>query len=147
MKLSNRAKKGRRFENYIASEIEAEGFGKTRRESGSGSGQRKGDIAANLPFLLEAKNWDKIKILEWIRQAKEQAQKGNYDSDKWGLVFKDPNSPEERPEVYVTLDFYQFLKLLKKNEEPRIKEPDRELRWKLQRLIDAAKSALKEIEK
>ena len=145
MKSQSIIEKGKRFEKRIAKIIQDEGFGTARRENGSGSGKRKGDIAANIPFMQEVKNWKKIKILEWIRQAKSQAEKGNYDSDKWGVVFRDPNSPEENPNIYITLDLYQFLILLKKDSEPRIKEPDREMRWKLQRLIDSAKAVLKDL--
>ena len=137
--------KGESFEKLIAAEIKAEGLGFAKREAGSGSGKKKGDIAANLPFLIEAKNQKIIKIQEWIRQAKEQARIGNYDPDKWAMVFKDPGSPEANPEIYAVIDFWQFLILLKKDSEPRIKEPDREMKWKVQRLIDSAKAVLKEL--
>jgi len=145
MKPKSRIEKGKRFEKLLAKEIEAEGLGLARREGGSGSGKKKGDIAANLPFLIEAKNQRTIKVQEWIRQAKSQAEIGNYDSQKWALVFRDPSSPEANPEIYAVIDFWQFLKLMKKDSEPRIKEPDRQMRWKLKRLIDSAKAVLKEL--
>ena len=144
MKLKSKMKKGQEFEKRIAREIEAEGLGLARREKGSGSGKRKGDIAANLPFLIEAKNQKTIKIQEWIRQAKKQARIGNYNPDKWALVFNDPQTPEENSEIYAVIDFWQFLTLLKKESEPRVKKPDREMRWKLQRLVESAKAVLKE---
>jgi hypothetical protein len=138
--------KGKRFEKMIAKDIEAEGLGMARRETGSGSGLKKGDIASNLPFMIEAKNQKTICIQKWIRQAKEQARIGNYNPNKWALVFKDPATPEANPEVYAVIDFYEFLKLLKKDKEPIIKEQDREIKWKLQRLIESAKAVIKDLD-
>lgn len=146
MKGKSRIEKGKKFEKQIAEAIQVAGLGLARREAGSGSGKRKGDIAANLPFLLEAKNQRTLKIQEWIRQAREQARIGNYDRDKWGLVFKNPESPDANPEMFIAIDFFQFLDLLKRYSEPRIKKPDREIKWKIQRLIDAGKAVIKELE-
>ncbi len=135
MNSKSRIEKGKRFEKLIAKEIEDMGLGLARRESGSGSGLRKGDIAANLPFLIEAKNQATIKINKWVDQAKSQAKIGNYDPEKWALVFRDPRTSEARPEIYAVIDFWEFLKLLKKDKEPMIKEPDREMSWRLRKLI------------
>jgi hypothetical protein len=114
MKPKSAIEKGKKFEKQVAEAIQIAGLGLARREIGSGSGKRKGDIAANLPFLLEAKNQKILKIQEWIRQSREQAQIGNYDRDKWGLVFKNPESPDANPEMFIVIDFFQFLELLKK---------------------------------
>lgn len=142
--------KGEEFEKLIAKEIEAEGLGAARREVGSGSGKRKGDIFSNLPFLLECKNQPSVKIkamLNWIDQAKEQARIGNWSAEKWALIFQDPRSTLANPDIYGTLDFWQLLKLFKKDSEPRVKEPDREMRWKLQRLVDSALAAMKVVDR
>ena len=145
MKPKTRIEKGKRFEKQIAQAIMDAGFGLARREANSGAGFRKGDIASNLPFLIEAKNQKTIKIQEWIRQAKSQAQIGNYDPDKWALVFKNPESPDANPEMFVTIDFYQFLDLLKRYSEPRVKEPDRNMKWKLAKLKDIINEVLREL--
>ena len=145
IKPKTRIEKGKRFEKQIAQAIQDAGFGLARREAGSGSGLRKGDIASSLPFLLEAKNQKTIKIQEWIRQAKAQAEIGNYDSDKWGMVFKNPESPNANPEMFITIDFYQFLDLLKRYSEPRVKEPDRSMKWKLTKLKDTINEVLREL--
>ena len=145
MKPKTAIEKGKRFEKQVAEAIESEGLGMARRESGSGSGKRKGDIAANLPFLIEAKNQRTVKIQEWIRQAKAQARIGNSNPDKWALVFKEPGSPDCNPEMIVVLDFYQFLDLLKRHSEPRIKEPDRQLKYKLTRLKESINQVIKEL--
>jgi len=147
MKQKSAIEKGKRFENFVNAEIEAEGLGKATRTPGSGSGRLKGDSFNNLKFMLECKNQKTIHIKEWIDQSKEQAHAGNYDPQKWALIFRDPRTPEARPEVYAVIDFWQFLKLLHKDKEPTIKEPDKDAAWKIRALIEAAKRALKVLEK
>jgi len=145
MKPNSARNKGKRFEKFIAQEIEAEGLGKATREIGSGSGKRKGDINCNLSFLLEAKNQKKLNWWESINQARDQAEKGNWDSNKWALVVKDPRTAENNPKVYTVIDFWEFLKLLKKDSAPRIKEPDRELKWHLQDLKNKINGVLRRL--
>lgn len=147
MKLESAQKKGKKFEKLVAKEVEAEGLGIARREAGSGSGLRKGDIAASLPFLLECKNQNiSIKVfLGWIDQAKRQAEIGNWSLEKWALIFKDPRSTEANPEIYAVIDFWEFLKLLKRYSEPRIKKPDRKLKYDLEDLKRQCQRVIKQI--
>ena len=133
MKPKSTHAKGKRMEKFIAREIEKAGLGRATREISSGSGKRKGDIFANIPFLIEAKNQKRIRILKWIDQARQEAEIGNWNPDKWALVFRDPRLGEFK-KVYAVIDFWQFLELLKRNQEPLIKEPDREMKWLLQKL-------------
>ena len=147
MKPTSNIKKGKRFEDQLCQDIEAEGLGRATRTPGSGSGNRfKGDSFNNLPFLIEAKNQKSIHLLKWIDQTKEAARIGNKWSEKWMLVLRDPRTPEMNPEVYAVVDWYELLKLLKKESEPRVKEPDRQLKWKIQRGVDSLKSILKDLE-
>ena len=133
MNPKSKIEKGKRYEKFICKEIEEIGLGKARRESGSGSGKYKGDIFANLHFLLEVKNQDSVHILEWIRQSQHQAEIGNWDRDKWALIFRNPNKPEFE-ESFAVIDLYEFFELLKKNSEPLTKQPDKELRYDLESL-------------
>ena len=147
MEPKSNIQRGRRFENYVAREIEVEGLGGARRETGSGSGTKKGDIFANLPFLIECKN-QKKNVLKWwqsIGQAKEQAAIGNWAKEKWMLVVRDPGYGEFK-QCYAMIDLHEMLRLLKKDQEPRIKAPDREMRWKLERFVAYGKALLKELE-
>ena len=145
MKPESKIKKGKRFEKYIAEEIEKMGFGRASREIGSGSGKRKGDIAANLEFLLECKNQQKMQWWQSIEQAKDQAMQGNWNKDKWALIAKDPGSPEESPRVIAVIDFWEFLKLLAREREPITEEPDREMKYLLGRLRTVAQQVVKRI--
>lgn len=117
------------------------GLGHAHREVGSGSGKKKGDVFANIPFLIEAKNHKVPHVLEWIRQAKDQAEKGNWSRDKWAVFFKEHRSQN----CYAIIDMWEFLKLLKKDKEPLTKEPDRELKWDLVRLRDAISKVVKRL--
>jgi len=137
--------KGKRAEKEVARRIEVAGLGKARREAGSGNGKMKADIACNLPFLLEVKNQKTIKFQEWIKQAKEQARIGNSDPNKWCLVIIDPSGVQspERMEIYATIEFDEFLGLLKRSANPRVKEPDKEMA----RLMERAREFCRRLEK
>jgi len=143
MNSRSKIQKGRQFEVWCAEQIEEMGLGSARREIGSGSGKKKGDIFANIPFLLECKNHKRIQIWESINQAKEQAIIGNSDADKWALIIREPRSPTENPNAYAVIDYHEFLKLLKKDKEPMVQAPDREFKWRLKSL----KTAVNQVEK
>ncbi len=145
MKPQSSIAKGKRFENFIAKEIEATGLGKATRTPGSGSGKLKSDIFANIPFSIEAKHQRRIDILNWIDQAKKDAERGNYHTEKWSVVFNDFRKGEFQ-DVYAVIDFWEFLKLLKKNSEPLVKKPDRELKFEIQRLVDIARRVIKKLD-
>jgi len=136
--------KGKRLEQYVSKLIEEMGLGLATRTPGSGSGYKKGDIFANIPFTLECKN-EKQWHWENIDQAIREAQQGSYHKDKWALIVRDPRKPEFEA-VYAVIDLGQFLELLKKNSEPLIKEPDRELSYQLKLLKENIKRVLNKLE-
>ena len=138
--------KGRRFENYINQQIEECGFGRAIRTPGSGSGKIKGDSFNSLDFLLEIKNQKNIQWYQCIDQAKIQAVKGNFNRYQWALIVRDPRTPEDNPDIYAVIDFWQLLKLIKDAKQPISKEPDREMKYALQRLVDSAKAVMKRLE-
>lgn len=121
------------------------GLGSGVRTPGSGSGQKKGDIFSPIDFMPECKNEAQTNFLTNIDQSKRQAEQGNWNKDLWVLITRDPRYPEfER--VYATIDFWEFLKLLKKNKEPLIKAPDKEFKYKLERLKLALKDVINYLE-
>ncbi len=93
--------KGYRMECIVRDKITAKGF-YCHRTDGSGSGKDKGDLAGTFPLKLEVKNQKKYKLQEWIRQAKTQGE-------NWGLVFRNPKTPERNPELYILMDLDWFL--------------------------------------
>ena len=138
--------KGKFLEKIVAQAIEIAGLGKACREAGSGSGKRKGDIFSSLDYLLEVKNEECPHFLQNIRQARRQAEIGNWNGDKWILVQRNPESPQNNPELFAVIDFYELLGLLKKSNEPIIKEPDRDAKYKIQRAVDSLRAVLKVLE-
>jgi hypothetical protein len=112
MRPKSAQQKGKRLEKYVSQLIEEIGLGSATRTPGSGSGYKKGDVFANIPFILECKN-EKQWHWENIDQAQREAQEGNYFKDKWALIVRDPRYPEFK-KVYAVIDLRQFLELLKK---------------------------------
>jgi len=148
MKVKSILEKGKRAEKEVCRRIERAGLGSARREAGSGNGLKKGDIFANLPFLIEVKNQKTIHFGEWVAQAKKQASEGQIEANKWCLVCIDPVGVQEpeRMEMYATIELDEFLTLLKRNQEPKVKEPDRSLKWKLEKLRQVCKEVVNELE-
>ena len=148
MKPKSAQNKGKRAEKEVCRRIERMGLGEARREAGSGNGSKKGDVFANLPFLLEVKNQKTIHLQEWIKQSKEQARIGNSDPNKWGLIIVSPDGVQdaERMEMTITVELDEFLELLKRNQEPKIKQPDRSMKYDLERLRQIAKKIINELE-
>jgi len=136
---------GRNFEDWGNRMIEEVGLGRAIRTPGSGSGKLKGDSFNNIPFLIEFKSQ---RVPSWkgnIKQAQREAEQGNWDKDKWVMVQRDPESLQNNPKAFAIIDYIEFLKLLKKNSEPLIKEPDKELKWDLIRLKNAANQVIKKL--
>lgn len=146
MKPKSKIQKGKNGEKIVCERIERAGLGSARRESGSGNGKRKGDIFCNLPFLIEHKNQKTIHFLDWIDQAKEQARIGNADQNKYCLTIQDPRTSQVNPEIYAVIELDEFLELLKRNQEPKLKMPDRNLKWKLEKLRQICKEVENELE-
>ncbi|HZS45820.1 MAG TPA: hypothetical protein VFC63_12005 [Blastocatellia bacterium] len=139
--------KGKRLEKWFCQQLEAYGIdANARREIGSGSGKKKGDIYSSLDFLVEAKNEATPHFTQNIDQAKAQAKIGFHNPDKWLLIQRDPRT-KEFDDVYAVLDIHQFLTLYKKAMEPKIANPDTTVAYKLRRLIQSAKDVLKDLEK
>ena len=146
---NSKVEKGKRFEKSLAEQIRESGLdSRASRESGSGNGLRKGDINSSIEFLLEAKNEKGVPawLLNRIDQAKRQAEKGWKWREKWALVLRDPRSPERASEEYAVIEFSQFLDLLKRASEPKLKDPDKSLSWKLKDLKRSVNAVINEID-
>lgn len=138
--------KGKRGEKLVCERIEAAGLGAATRTPGSGNGLKKGDIFSGLPFLIEVKNRKEYQWWKYVDEVKDDARKGNWDPDKWAIVVYDPRTAQDNPNLYVLIDFQEFLSLLKRNEEPKVKEPDRSLKWALQKLRQACREVEGQLE-
>ncbi len=144
MNIKSAKNKGKRLEKFVSEQIEEEGLGKATRTPGSGSGQKKGDIFSGLDFMIECKNEAQTNFLPNVDQAKRDCEKGNYYKEKWCLITRDPRYPEfER--LYATIDMWELFRLLKKNKEPIIKEPDKTAKWHLINLKNSINQVLKDL--
>jgi len=137
--------KGQRLERFIAEQIRESGLdSNAQRQPLSGAGIHKADINTSIGWTIEAKNQEKLNWHESIDQAKRQAQQANSNPDKWALIVSDPRKPEFQ-EVYVMIDLWQFLELLKADKAPKSKEPDRIMKYKLDRLKQCLAEVIKEL--
>ena len=149
MNTRSKKSKGSRFEHFIASQIRESGLDpEAKRQVLSGAGVDKGDIKTTLPFMIECKNTKQVYALEWIRQVKREAEIGSANPDNWCVVFRNPKKPEFH-ESFVILGFDQWLELMKNNQTNLIIEVDkdnRQLKYDVQRLKEAAKKVIKQLE-
>lgn len=145
MNAKSRIQKGKRAENEVSRRIERAGLGRSCRTPGSGSGNMKADLFNNLPFTIEVKNQKSIHFLDWVKQSKEQAKIGSPDPNKWALVIIDPQGVQdpERMEIYAVTELDEWLELIKRHSEPKIKEPDRKLKY----LLESLKTSLQKVER
>ena len=107
---------------------------------GSGSGTReKGDIRIPaLNLVIEAKKQKQVSMSKWA----EQSEKEGLGFNKTALIWQIPKTPHIRADI----DLCYFAELLKRAEEPKLKEPDRQLKWKIQKGVDILKSIIKDLE-
>lgn len=133
MKARSASAKGKRFEKAVAKIVVEMGLGKAQRQSGSGNGLFKGDISWSLLKTPELKNQPastpKI-LIKWIEQAEEQ-DLGHYG---WVLIIRDPRRSEENLGGFAVLDMIEYLELEKKALGSRAENPDRDLKYKIERV-------------
>lgn len=145
MNVKSQQQIGKNFAKWANQQIEEAGLGLAANTSGSGSGKLKGDSYNNLPFMFEFKSEKRPNWKGNIEQARHQAEIGNFDNDKWALIQRDPDTPMANPQAFAIIEYHEFLKLLKKNSEPLIKSPDRNLKWKLEKLRTICREIANEI--
>jgi hypothetical protein len=137
---------GKKFGKWANHQYEEAGLGLAAPTPGSGCGKIKGDSYNASEFMFEFKSERHPNWKGNINQARQQAKTGNFYHNKWVLIQRDPETTQDNPQAFAVLDYIEFLNLLKKNQEPRIKVQDKEMKWKLERLVDAAKRVIKELE-
>lgn len=136
--------KGGRYENHLIEVLRANLDEKAQRTYGSGAGLDKNDIVLpQFDIEIEAKNQKALKLIDWWEQTKSQATKSNRTSV---LILRNPRLAEFQ-ENLVVMDLYDWIELVKRQNEQVevINNQDPNLKWKLKRLIEAAKAVVKEI--
>ena len=142
MSVKNTRQKGRKLVKIILERIKREVDNGAYEVVGSGAGLDKGDIRIpSLDLVAEVKNCETISMAKWVKQAEREG----LQHSKTALMWRHPKSPLDNPEIRVDIGLDYFIEIVQRYSEPRIKQPDREMRWKIQRLIDSAKAVLKEL--
>ena len=135
--------KGDRFENWLV-ELFRERLDKTtHRNYGSGAGLDKNDI--RLPAFnieIEAKNTEKIHLIEDWDQVKRQRTQGNVGV----LAIRNPKKPEFQ-EVMIVIDIGDFIDMAAgvKGEVNIINNQDRELQWAIKGLKEACNKVMRKL--
>ena len=141
MKPTSAIQKGKQLEDFITDELRSSGLDtRAHRQKGSGSGLNKGDSWNDLGLCIECKNQRNFSP-KWYQQAEEESM----DTQEPVVVWHPPQTPLESSMVFISWEYYKTL-LLKSKEPKQINEPSRELKWRLQRLVEAAKSVIKLLE-
>ena len=141
MKPISLIQKGKQLEEFITDELRLSGLDRRAyRNPGSGSGMAKGDVDNALGLCTECKNQHNFSP-KWY----QQAEKESMGTQEPIVVWHPPQTPLEASMVFITWDYFKRL-LLKSKEPSKINEPSKELKWRLQRLVESAKSVLKELE-
>lgn len=145
MKPTSAIQKGKRFENWVAHQSELIVGGEARREVGSGSGKRKGDIAWPIEFTPECKN--ETGVPQWLMERIEQAERQALGAQPWVLIIRDPRKGEGNMRAFAVCDLGEWFELVKKAKEPKtFRTENKNLQYKLRRLSQDAKEVLREIE-
>jgi hypothetical protein len=145
MKPQSKIQKGRLLENFVSQEIRKKGLDRlAMRQLGSGSGVWKGDVNTKMKILnrqavIECKNQANVHFQEWWKQCDRQTL--GYGEPV--LVIKLHNEPLEASKAVIYLD--TLLELVKRASEPKMKEPDKDLVWKLNNLEKAVKDLQREL--
>ena len=137
--------KGKDLEDYCADQIESKGLGKASRSTGSGSGTReKADINTDMTILgrnvgIECKNQARASVKDWWLQAQKLGVLGREPIVAYKL------KGEGYPETKVIIYLETFLDLCVRSKAPKqtASTESREERYKIERLIQAAKEILK----
>ena len=141
MKIQSARDKGKVLEDYIVDRLRITGLDKRAyRQKGSGSGICKGDVWNDLNLAIEAKNTKNFSITEFLAQAERQT----LDVQEPVVVWHPPRKPLGSNIVVITWEFFE--KLMLKYKEPTVTHPDREFKYKLQRLVQYTKDLISELE-
>lgn len=132
--------KGKELEKWIIQELKLSKLDqRAYRNPGSGSGVAKGDVDNALGLCIECKNQRNFSP-SWY----QQAEKESMGTQEPIIVWHPPQTPLGASMVFISWDYFKRL-LLKSKEPPKINEPSKELKCRLQRFVEYGKDLLKEL--
>jgi len=140
MRIQSRIQKGKELENWITDRLRLSGLDRRAyRQKGSGNGLNKGDIWNDLNLCIECKN-QKNFSKDWYKQAEKESM----GTQEPIVVWHPPQLPLEASMVFINWDYFEKL-LIKSKNPPDIKSPNKNLKWKLEKLRQVANEVIKEL--
>lgn len=111
-------------------------------------------------LVIEAKKHKRTSMAAWAQQSEKEGLGHNKTALAWQIqipqtphiyeVFNSGTGQEKGKELNlparIDIDLLYFAELLQRAEEPRIKELDREMKWLLQKSVDANKAVMRKPE-
>lgn len=123
--------KGKDLEEFIVGRLRTSGLDeRAYRQRGSGNGLHKGDIWNDLGICFEAKNTRNYPGKKTFQQVEREAM--GYQEPV--IVWHPPQTALEASKVIINWDYFEKLLLAKRDEAPRVENPDKALKYSLQRL-------------
>jgi hypothetical protein len=142
MSVKNTRQKGRAFVKKIVEILRSELDNGSYEVVGSGSGTDKGDIRIpSIDLVIEAKDQKQPQVASWIKQSDREG----LGYSKTALMWRHPDSPSYNPDVRVDISLDLFIELAKRYQQPLIKEPDKETKYWIGRVIADMKQLEKRI--
>lgn len=143
MKARSAMNKGNRFEIYLVDVIKENLDSNCHKTNASGAGLNKNDVRLpSFDIEIEAKNSETIHLIKDWEQAKSQET-----ASTTVLAIRNPKKPEFQ-ETLIVMDLHDWMELVKKQKDEITIEhnfsPD--MKWKIKRLVDAAKQVFKGLE-
>jgi hypothetical protein len=147
MKNKTTKEKGDQFEEFVLGIIQETVDTNAYITPRSGAGLEKGDLySPGLNIKIECKDQKQLSMTQWIDQLKSENAGGH---NIGMLVFNDPKAPEISPDPYCVLSLSDLTRIILDNNKVSVapKEDNRQLTWKINSLVSAAKALIKELNK
>jgi len=142
--MVNSKKKGNHWENVWAKWLREKGIS-ANRNSSSGSGVVKSDVTNDIDINFEVKAGKQVpkKVYDFYEQSERDAIMTH--NAPYVVMHRD-GRPED--EFMIMMNCYDWLDLWRKAQEPKtINSDDRELKWQLKIIKDAAVKLIKILSK
>ena len=137
--MVNPKKKGNRGENNFFKWLRNHNGDKSAmRNPSSGAGYYKSDVINSIGYNFEVKTVKKLGLQQAWKQSERDAEKSQAIPS---VVIHFDGMPEDM--WLIVIDNYTWADMFKKAQEPKSKEPDRQMRYDLQALKNAATRVMK----
>ena len=139
--MVNSKKKGNMWENRWARWLIEHGI-KAWKDGGSGGGCReKSDVGNNINANFEVKGVKKLNLFKAWKQSQSASDKTH--NTPYVIVHFDGMAEDE---FLVVMNNYDWLDLVSGEKEVETAYEDPKVKWSIQRLVDSAKTVIKQLD-